>query len=150
MTSGPVGENITALPEVSRRSPLAGWKMLVRAIEAFYQDDDEACRRGIQQIPADAAAHRLAPCSCRRLISPLPHPVRLRFSSTHSRRRQDIARGLRRFRAGDGGHRLESRHLRDARRDGRLAASRPDAAECLQQHIHVRCAIEGFPDEDVL
>src|SRR6185437_1090913 len=40
VTSEPVTDEQIALPEVSRRSPLAGWKMLIRAIAAFYRNDD--------------------------------------------------------------------------------------------------------------
>src|SRR5207302_1711645 len=59
-TSGPVTDEQVALPEVARRSPLAGWKMLVRAIAAFYRNDDDGCRRALAGIPADAAVRRLA------------------------------------------------------------------------------------------
>ena len=59
VTTGPVTEEQIALPEVSRRSPLAGWKLLVRAIAAFYRHDDDACRHALAGIPEDAAVRRL-------------------------------------------------------------------------------------------
>ncbi len=43
VTRGPVDRDAIALAEVSRRSPLAPWKMLVRAVEAFYRGDDDTC-----------------------------------------------------------------------------------------------------------
>ncbi|MBI4864493.1 MAG: hypothetical protein HY815_30180, partial [Candidatus Riflebacteria bacterium] len=52
-TSGPVHDEQIALPEISRRSPLASWKMLVRAIAFFYRGDDDACRRSIEGISLD-------------------------------------------------------------------------------------------------
>ena len=61
VTSGPVTEEQIALPEVSHRSPLAPWKMLVRAIAAFYRQDEEACRRAIAAIPQNSAAARAIP-----------------------------------------------------------------------------------------
>jgi len=61
VTTGPVNDDALALPEISRRSPLAPWKMLVRAIAAFYQADDAACERWIELIDPDSAPARLAP-----------------------------------------------------------------------------------------
>lgn len=55
VTSGPATETDIALPEISRRSPLAAWKLLVRAIASFYQRDDAACRRSLDAIPLDSA-----------------------------------------------------------------------------------------------
>jgi len=37
VTSGPVEDGVLALPEVSRRSPLAPWKALIRAIASYYR-----------------------------------------------------------------------------------------------------------------
>lgn len=61
VTSGPVAEETLRLPEVSRRSPLAPWKPLVRAIASFYATDDEACRQHLEAIEADSAPSRLVP-----------------------------------------------------------------------------------------
>ncbi len=60
VTSGPVKEEQLALPEVSRRSPLAGWKLLIRAMAAFYQRDDATARQALAGIAGDSAAARLA------------------------------------------------------------------------------------------
>lgn len=60
-TSGAVSDQQIALPEVSRRSPLAGWKMLIRAIAALHRGEAEACQRALAAIPADAAVYRLVP-----------------------------------------------------------------------------------------
>jgi hypothetical protein len=61
VTSGPVAAEALALPEISRRSPLAPWKMLVRAIAAFYRRDEEACRNYVEAIELDAAPARIVP-----------------------------------------------------------------------------------------
>lgn len=61
VTSGPVPEEALALPEVSRRSPLAPWKMLVAAIAAFYRKDAESCSRYLDAIPPASAPARLIP-----------------------------------------------------------------------------------------
>src|SRR5205807_8096793 len=60
VTPGPMSDEQIALPEVSHRSPLAGWKMAVRALAAFYRQDDAACRRAVDAIPGDVAGARLA------------------------------------------------------------------------------------------
>ena len=61
VTAGPVGEDAVELPEVSRRSPLASWKLLVRAIASFYRGEDEACRRYLEAISPESAPARLVP-----------------------------------------------------------------------------------------
>src|SRR5438309_318898 len=53
VTEGPVGEAALELPEVSRRSPLAPWKLLVRAIACFYRGEDDACRRYLEAIHSE-------------------------------------------------------------------------------------------------
>ena len=60
-TSGPVAEGALALPEVSRRSPLAPWKLLVRAIASFHRGDDESCRRDLGAVDPEAVPARLIP-----------------------------------------------------------------------------------------
>ena len=59
--SGPVTDEQIALPEISRRSPLAAWKMLIRAIALYYRQDDAGCRRSLDAIPPESAvAHAAA------------------------------------------------------------------------------------------
>jgi hypothetical protein len=59
VTTGPVEDDALALPEISRRSPLAPWKMLVRGIAAFYRADDAACERWLQLVDPDSGPARL-------------------------------------------------------------------------------------------
>jgi hypothetical protein len=61
VTSGPVADEALALPEVSRQSPLAPWKLLIRAIAAFYRRDDALCEKCLSVVEPDSAAARLAP-----------------------------------------------------------------------------------------
>lgn len=60
VTSGPVTDEQIALPEISRRSPFAPWKLLIRAIALYYRNDDEGCRRALEAVPRDAAIRPLA------------------------------------------------------------------------------------------
>jgi hypothetical protein len=59
VTRGPVDDGDIALPQVSRRSPLAPWKALIRAIAEFYRREDEGCKRWLQSVPQDSAPARL-------------------------------------------------------------------------------------------
>lgn len=61
VTSRAVTEAELALPEVSRQSPFAAWKLFVRAVARFYQRQDEECRKCLAALAADAVPARLAP-----------------------------------------------------------------------------------------
>ena len=86
VTSGTVGDETLALPAISRRSPLAPWKMLVRAIAWFYRRDDEKCETCLQAIEPDSAPARVVP-AIRQMLGTEPagtsgdsvwHPCRTR------------------------------------------------------------------------
>lgn len=61
VTTGPVDDTALSLPEVSRRSPLAPWKPLVRAIAYYYRRDDARCLEQLAGIDPDSAPARLIP-----------------------------------------------------------------------------------------
>jgi len=61
VTEGPVEDGILALPEVSRRSPLASWKPLVRAIASYHRREDEECGKWLLAIANDSVPARLIP-----------------------------------------------------------------------------------------
>lgn len=61
VTSGPVTDEQIALPEVSHRSPLANWKLLIRAIACFYRNQDQACEDCLAAIRPESAPWRLVP-----------------------------------------------------------------------------------------
>ncbi len=94
VTSGPVNDDQIALPEVSRRSPLAGWKLLVRAIAAFYRSDYDDSRRALDGIPADAAAARATPVLKAMMEeTPAGPGAAGALAGADRREQQDIARG---------------------------------------------------------
>ena len=148
VTQGPVTDEQIALPEVSRRSPLAGWKMLIRAIAAFYQHDDEGCRRALQGMPEDSAVARLAPM----LIAMLDgrSPGKGFAGALHSRVSGDD-QALR--------HALE--HVEQAIKDhddwrlrkalnetlSACAAARPEMLDQLRRQLIGRCVLESAPME---
>jgi hypothetical protein len=55
------GNPVLALPEVSRRSPLASWKALIRAIACYHRREDAECSKWLQTIPGDSVPARLIP-----------------------------------------------------------------------------------------
>jgi hypothetical protein len=59
VTSGPVSDEQIALAEVSHRSPLAPWKLLIRAIACFYRDQDEKCEEYLSAVRPESAPGRL-------------------------------------------------------------------------------------------
>ena len=61
VTSGFVTDEQLELPEISRRSPLAPWKLMIRAIAAFHRREDEKCREHLDAIDAESAPARLVP-----------------------------------------------------------------------------------------
>jgi hypothetical protein len=61
VTSGPVDDAALRLPEVSRRSPLAPWKFLVRAIASYSRHEDAACAEHLRAIDPESAPARLVP-----------------------------------------------------------------------------------------
>jgi tetratricopeptide (TPR) repeat protein len=68
VTSGPLPENaLVPLNEIPRHSPVAPWKLLIRALDAFYRCADAAALANLAGIPPDSAPGRLVPI-IRRLI----------------------------------------------------------------------------------
>ncbi|MBW1797037.1 MAG: hypothetical protein JRJ21_01255 [Deltaproteobacteria bacterium] len=61
VTTGPVDDKEIALPSISRKSPLAPWKMLIKALFCFYRRDDALCERYLQAVEIDSAPARLVP-----------------------------------------------------------------------------------------
>ncbi len=61
VTSGFVKDEEVALPAVARRSPLAPWKILIRALAWFYRHDDEICEKYLNAVEPESAPGRLVP-----------------------------------------------------------------------------------------
>jgi hypothetical protein len=70
VTSGPVpSEAMSVLDTIPRQSPLASWKLLIRAIEAFHRGDNARVKANLDAIPSQAPAARVRPV-VERLMSP--------------------------------------------------------------------------------
>jgi hypothetical protein len=62
VTSGPLPPGALApLDTIARQSPLALWKLLIRALDAFYRRADDAVLANLTAIPPDSGPGRLVP-----------------------------------------------------------------------------------------
>ncbi len=147
VTAGPVEDEIVRLPEVSRRSPLAPWKLLVRAIAGYYRGDLEACREQLDAIAADAAPARLVPALRTMLgdknsatLSPAATALVQQVNGNPAALRRALE-ALDRAWTGD-----SQRAVLSATRTAVLECRQtaPGLGDRLKQHISVRCAVGGF------
>ena len=108
VTTRPVEDSELALPEVSRRSPFAPWKPMLRAIAAFYRRGDDRAQEFLHAVPSDSAAARGAPVLRAMMgerefpMSPTgaPHKLVIRVSGGAGFWKSAIARSPRRSRVG--------------------------------------------------
>jgi hypothetical protein len=62
VTSAPVPDGgLAALDHIPRQSPLAPWKLLIRALDALYRQADALAEANLARIPADSGPGRLVP-----------------------------------------------------------------------------------------
>ncbi|PYT31702.1 MAG: hypothetical protein DMG57_04455 [Acidobacteria bacterium] len=151
VTGGPVGEEAVELPEVSHRSPLAPWKLLVRAIACFYRREDEACRRYLEAIKPEAAAARLVP-AMQAMLGGKPTgltPAAAALVSSTTSSPAVLRKALEALEVAFDSHKDGSilKGIREAVRACREAA--PDQIERLKQHISVRSALASMSMEKV-
>ena len=82
MTTGPLPAGaLAALDDIPRHSPLAPWKLLIRALDAFYRHADAAVLANLSAIPPDSGPGRLVPV-LRRLVGENGLPDERSFAST--------------------------------------------------------------------
>ena len=150
-TSGSVGEEAVELPEVSRRSPLASWKLLVRAIACFYRGEDAACRRYLEAMGPETAPARLVP-AMQAMLGGKPAGLTPASAALVASTSSDCATLRKALEALDGAfaphkHGTVLNAIREAVRACREAA--PGQVERLKQHISVRCALADLSIEKV-
>ncbi len=153
VTSGPLDNEQIALREVSRRSPLAAWKYLVRAVAHLYRGEDDEALRAAALLPQDSAPARLVPA-----LEAMTSPAAPRGLDACSRTLvQRVSPDLRKLR----GHlrtleqRLEhgsglseqGKAIRAAVKECERAA--PGLLDALRQRISIRCYLEELPTPEV-
>jgi tetratricopeptide (TPR) repeat protein len=151
-TGGPVGEEAVELPEVSHRSPLAPWKLLVRAIACFYRGEDEACRRYLEAIKLESAPARLVP-AMRAMLGGKPVGLTAAAATLVSATTPDpgpLRKALEALEGAFNSHKDGTilKGIREAVQACRGTA--PDRVERLKQHISVRCAVAGLGVDKVM
>ena len=145
VTEGPVGEEAVELPEVSHRSLLAPWKLLVRAIACFYRGEDEACRRCLEAIKPESAPARLVP-AMQAMLGGKPAGLTAAAAALVSSTTSDPAVLRKALEALEGAFNSHKdgtilKGIREAVRACRETAH--DRIERLKQHISVRSALAG-------
>jgi hypothetical protein len=151
VTSGPVPDEMLTLGEVSRRSPLAPWKMLVCAIAYFYRRDDEACRRYLDAVKPESAAARLVPAIRSMVDGKSGGQVQAATAELVSQVTGDVPALKHAIEALD--RAFESAEhdscILDAIRAAAQACRRnaPGQLERLKQHISVRAALDELDTE---
>jgi hypothetical protein len=147
VTTGPVAEDTVALPEVSHRSPLASWKLMVRAIGCFYRSRDELCSQYLDAIKPESAAGRLAPAMRAMIDGKAPAALTPASAALVSEAGANVAvlqsalQELdRAFAADDHGRILKG--IKTAVEECRRSS--PSRLERLKQHIMVRCSLAGI------
>lgn len=146
VTSGPVSDADIELPEISRRSPLAPWKLLVRAIAAYYRHDDAGCRRAIDAIPADASVAPAA--SAVRSLLDGKKPASGIAAAIYSRvlgDNQALRSAMVRLEASYDSYDLS--RLENCIRETVRACSkaRPELTDRLRTHISIACFVHDVP-----
>ncbi|MGH9373466.1 MAG: hypothetical protein ACRD15_18250, partial [Vicinamibacterales bacterium] len=144
VTTGSFDEDLLALPDVSRRNPLAPWKMLVRAIASFYGRDEAACERSLDAITPESKPARLVPVIRAMLrgdaaasLEPAAATLAMRITGSSTGLRRALEALDAAFGAGSKGRILKAiRPAIEACRQGS-----PGQLERLRQHISVRCAV---------
>ncbi len=148
VTSGPVDDGILAFTEVSRRSPLASWKALVRAIACYYRHEDAECNKWLRTIVEDSVPARLVPAAAA-LRGLIPDS---KFTAAETKLigavgdpsavlRSAVAKLEKAF------HAKKLEPVLDAVRKVAAASERcdPMLRERLRQHIAVRSIMHHFP-----
>jgi hypothetical protein len=148
VTEGPVDDDFLALPQVSRRSPLASWKALVRAISCYYRHEDAECRKWLGAISGDSVPARLIPPLTAMLSEKANascSPAEGRLIEAAGDRGAALRASLAALEAAVAAKKKQP--ILDAVRAFSVAGIGVDAAlrERLRQHIAVRCIMQHIP-----
>ena len=151
-----LGTPALALPEVSRRSPLAPWKALIRAIACYHRREDEECGRWLQTIPTDSVPARLLPAFAAMLMTKPATGADFKLSLAEEKLiavAGDHGAALRAAMAEleEALHGKKPTRILDAARKTMAASQHCGAAvrERLRQHIAVRSGLLGMQQSAV-
>jgi len=152
VTSGPVSDEAIALPDVSRKSPLAPWKMFIRAIACFYRHDDENCEKCLGAVDPESAPARLVPV-IRAIISG-KHNGRYKLNTAIlieqvNGNKREVRDSLQKLESILAGKKLSK--IFDAVRDtiNLCQQTAPELLERLRQHVSIRLWLSDIDDKPV-
>ena len=151
VTSGPVAAEALALPEISRQSPLAPWKMLIRAIQAFYGNEDALCEKYLAAVEPASAAARLVPAvrammGQKQTLTPTAEALVRQAGGAAMALRAALVGLDQAFDRKNNG--LAFQEMSKA--VGICREARPDLLERLKQHISVRAMLAGAKVDRVI
>jgi hypothetical protein len=144
VTNGPVAADSLALPEISRLSPLAPWKMMLRAIAAFYGNQDELCEKYLAAVEPKAAPGRLVPAlramiGQKQTLTPAGDMLLQQAGGGYAALRATLVRLDQ-----DLDQKSHSAALREMGKAVALCKENcPDLLERLKQHISIRALLAG-------
>jgi hypothetical protein len=152
VTSGFVQSEEIALPTISQRSPLAPWKMLIKAVALFYRHDDALCEKYLRAVDTQSAPGRLVPL-IREMIPGKPTGNQFVNSSSLAKkiigdfnRTRDALQKLDKALTAKKPHKL----LKATRNAVNLCGQTcPDIMERLKQHISIGSWLVGNDAENV-
>jgi hypothetical protein len=140
------------LEQISHRSPLAPWKLLVRALAAFYRREDDLCDKMLDMIEPDCVPARLVPV-VREMIRGKKEPLTpagaglvRQVRTTSDSLTETLARLDHQMAKKDKSKILST--VEQAIRECREFF--PDRLEKFKQHFSVRCTMIEIPAERVL
>ena len=153
VTSGTVTDEQISLSEISHRSPLAPWKLLVRAIACFHRNQDAACLECLNLIKPGSAPGRLVPAMQAMVGQPPAAPLnpaettllsRTAFSNDTLRR--ELLKLDEAFENASGSEKA-LKQVRVAMQECRKIA--PGQVENLKRLIAIRCAVDDVSADRV-
>ena len=152
VTSGFVEEEEIALPAISRRNPLAPWKMVINALACFYRHDDEKCEKYLQAVDPESAPGRLVPLM-RTMIAGKSNgnygeksSFLVKKIAGNSKKTRDVLRVLDNALAANKPRKLFKATRNAVNICGQIC---PELMDRLKQHIAIRCWMLEIDAEDV-
>jgi hypothetical protein len=152
VTSGIVEDEEIALPAISHRSPLAPWKMYIKALACFYRHDDEKCEKYLQAVEPESAPGRTVPLIREMIAGKSNGNQGVKSSSLvekvtgNSKKTRDALRMLDKALAANKPPKL----LKAARYAVNICGqTSPELMDRLKQHISIRSWMLGVDAEDV-
>ena len=152
VTSGPVEDEAIELTDIPRRSPLAPWKMLLRALDCFYRHDDALCEKYLSAVDPESVPARLIPAVRAMVSGEKPEKKKESTSLLTEKINADskpLYRTLQTLDDALAANKASTvlRAIRNAVNACKQAY--PEFVETLKQHISIRCWMRDFEADEI-